>query len=264
MSLHFSKYHGAQNDFIVIDNQSGQLSENEFKKMINLCQRRSGIGADGVLLLENAQEDYKYRMRYYNPDGKEVQFCGNGARCLYQFALDENIIETDAVFIAGDGEHYAGRSTSGIKIRMTKVTEIKIVPDPKIGLNSDFGLYNTGVDHLVLPVQNIDEIDINKYGLLYRPDGVLLPNGVNVNVFEVRENKIRVRTFERGVEGETMACGTGVVAVAYHLIKRRIIDKKIVSLYSPGGELLVEFPGGIEEYPWLHGEAVKVYSGVVN
>ncbi len=117
---------------------------------------------------------------------------------------------------------------------------------------------------MVLPVQNIDEIDMNKYGLLYRPDGVLLPNGVNVNVFEVRENKIRVRTFERGVEGETMACGTGVVAVAYHLVKRKIVEKKIVSLYSPGGELLVEFPGGIEEYPWLHGEAVKVYSGVVN
>ena len=262
MELNFAKYHGAMNDFIVVDNRDKILNEENIRALAGKCQRRSGIGADGVLLLEK-EDGYDYRMRIFNPDGEEVSFCGNGARCLYQFAVDEKIIRGNAFFIAGDGAHEASSEGSNVNLRMTFVKEITDF-NPVIETGPDAGIYFTGVEHLVLRVKDVDQTDLHSLAAKYRPNGVILPNGLNINIFSTGGGGIKVRTFERGVEGETHACGTGNVAVAYHILK---YDSKFEQLHmelaTKGGKLDVSFPDGPDGYPWLKGNAVRVYRGTI-
>lgn len=263
MSIRFSKYHGTQNDFILYDNLRGNLSADELNDLIALCHRHTGVGADGVLLLESEDNGFDYQMRFYNPDGQETTFCGNGARCLFQFASDLGIVNEDAVFLAGDGPHKAGKSQYGVKVQMKPVREIKIDSNKIQNISGSFGLYDTGVEHLVIEVENVSETDLDELGWRFRPNGVILKDGLNTNIFHLKNGKIEVRTFERGVDAETMSCGTGNVAVAYHLFKQNQISDKKVSLFPVGGRLVVEFPEGFQKSPWLHGNAIKICSGIV-
>lgn len=263
MSTRFSKYHGTQNDFILYDNLEGNLTADELKDLIGLCHRHTGVGADGVLLLESGKNGFDYQMKFFNPDGREATFCGNGARCLFQFASDLGVVNEDAVFLSGDGPHKAGKSQYGVKVQMKPVTEINIDSRKSQSIPGSFGLYDTGVEHLVIEVDNVDEVDLDELGWRFRPNGAILKNGLNTNIFHLNDGKIKIRTFERGVDAETMSCGTGNVAVAYHLFKRKQISDKKVSLFPAGGKLVVEFPEGFHMSPWLHGNAVKICSGIV-
>ena len=262
MELSFAKYHGALNDFIIVNNVNGHITTEQITKLIGLCDRRSGVGADGLLLMESSQNGYDYKMRFFNPDHTEAEFCGNGARCLFKFAYEEGIVNIKGNFIAGDGPHEAAFYEDNIEIKMGRVHEI---PLSATVLNEfpDAGLYDSGVPHLVLAVEDVDNADLFTLARRFRPNEVLQPNGVNVNIFSVYGDQVNVRTFERGVEDETMACGTGNVAVAYHILKNDTKSRRELSLRTKGGTLTVAFNDGLEASPWLIGPAVKICNGSI-
>ncbi len=212
--MRFHKYQGAGNDFLVFDNRQGNiaLSEAEIKA---LCDRRYGIGADGVMMLERAQEPYGFKMVYYNSDGSGGMMCGNGGRCIAAFAADLGI--DNLKFLAADGPHVAEvlsqeGSTRTVRLLMKDVTEIE--EHPEAG-----GVFlETGTRHLVVPVDDIENADVEGRGRLLRYLPQFGPIGVNVNFVQWKDGALHVRTYEKGVEAETFACGTGITAsaIAYY------------------------------------------------
>ncbi len=262
MVISFAKYHGTMNDFIIIDNRSGDYGKRHFGKFAELCQRHSGIGADGVLLLEKAEKGYAYRMRIINPDGNEVDFCGNGARCLYKYAVDNGIVKGRSTFLAGDGPHSAELQNDEVNLKMKAVNGIEEF-SPVITVDRNTGIYNSGVEHLVFVVEDVEKTDLTGLAEKYRPDGAVISQGLNINIVSIFNDVIKVRTFERGVEGETYACGTGAAAVAFHLLKNGFVSGEVVELEVKGGKLIVSFPDGLREGPSLTGNAVKVFQGTI-
>jgi len=221
-SIHFNKMNGAGNDFVVIDNRD--LKTNLSKEQIEaLCDRHRGIGADGLLAVEPAESGADYKFRYYNADGGEAEMCGNGARCFGKFTarLDgddrsevsfETIAGTLSAEILGDN----------VRIAMSDPFDLDMKADCDIeGLNSDIQVLNTGVPHAVAFVKDLADLNVVKFGAAIRYDARFAPNGTNANFAEViSEDHIAIRTYERGVEGETLACGTGMTACAliHHLL----------------------------------------------
>jgi diaminopimelate epimerase len=257
MNLSFSKYHGTGNDFILIDNRDGGtvLSGKQIEK---LCHRRYGIGADGLMLLEKA-EGYDFRMIYYNADGKEGSMCGNGGRCIVKFANDSGIVKNEYHFIAVDGPHEASLELDG-KVRL------KMKDVDKIESHTTYDFLDTGSPHVVKHVNSISSYDVFNEGKAIRNSQNFKENGVNVNFVEVLEDdKIYVRTYERGVEDETFSCGTGVTASALvNAHNERGFNH--VDVATNGGLLYVEYEKTGEssfENIWLAGSATKVFSGEV-
>lgn len=242
MLIHFYKYHGTGNDFVMIDNRNESFPKDNTDLVTHLCHRRFGIGADGLILLENA-ENYDFKMVYYNSDGNESTMCGNGGRSIVAFAKDLGIISDKAFFTAIDGEHHASINTHRkITLQMQDVHQIIT--------ENDYTFLNTGSPHHVLMVENTDEVDVKKegsairYGKLYQKKG-----GTNVNfVTQIDDHNFRVRTYERGVEDETYSCGTGVTAVAIAMFENKITDKNTVTLHTPGGILNVSFKKNNDGY----------------
>ena len=201
------KYQGAGNDFVIIDNRDGniKLSEAQVK---TLCDRRFGIGADGLMMLENSK-NYDFSMRYYNADGQESTMCGNGGRCLVAFAAHRGITNFD--FEAIDGFHtaqildYSNRRCM-VRLKMIDVPNVEVYDKDKYFLN-------TGSPHLVIFVKDLESYDVENQGKYWRWHNDF-KHGTNVNFVEIKDNKIAVRTYERGVEAETLACGTGVTAAS--------------------------------------------------
>lgn len=231
--MHFHKYQGAGNDFILIDNRSGeiQLSTEQIRL---LCDRRFGIGADGLMLL-NRRDSYDFEMKYFNADGHAGSLCGNGGRCIVRFAFDLGIKKETYHFLASDGDHQATILPNGqISLQMLDVTDIRSDQDEYI--------LDTGSPHVVRFVEGLDELDVFSLGKSIRHEPRFAPKGINVNFVERtdRAERIRVRTFERGVEDETLACGTGVTACALALA---IQDQKSMNtiLDACGGTLQVEY-----------------------
>jgi len=254
MILKFSKYQGAGNDFVLIDNRKNkiQLSEKQIK---NLCHRRFGVGADGLMLLETDQTT-NFKMKYYNSDGKEGTMCGNGGRCIVAFAKEIGIIQKHYHFTAIDGSHEAILKDSEVNLKMSDVNDIK-------QFESDWFL-DTGSPHAVEVVKNISEVKVASEGKKLRYDQRFGTEGTNVNFIEINNNKLKIRTYERGVEAETYACGTGAVASAIIANQIDTSQNKFI-LEALGGTLEVSFDRNNNSYTniWLKGPAVKVFSGEI-
>lgn len=209
MIIQFSKFHGTGNDFIIVDNRDGLLNL-ESVVIARLCDRHLGIGADGLIIVEPSAEG-EILMHYYNADGNEAGMCGNGGRCVAAWAVRNGLTDKEIIVHANDGKHAARAEKVGeglyiVDLGMTNVDKFKKFED---------GFFvDTGVPHFVKPVDDPELIDVLKEGRLLRFDERFMPGGVNVNFARLMAGKIRVRTYERGVEDETLSCGTGVTATA--------------------------------------------------
>jgi len=227
----FYKYHGTGNDFILIDTRGKNIHLSK-EQIAHLCHRRFGIGADGLMLLENA-DGYDFRMVYYNSDGGESTMCGNGGRCITLFAKHLGIIDVIANFVAIDGPHTATINDKGlINLHMNNVTAMNIY--------DSYTLLNTGSPHFVQWVKDVKAIDVYNEGKQIRNLPRFQPDGINVNFVELQEGKISVRTYERGVEDETLSCGTGVTAAAI-AASGTATGNFITSIETRGGHLEVSF-----------------------
>jgi diaminopimelate epimerase len=256
MTIPFNKYQGAGNDFIIIDNRSGIFEPSRDDVIRKLCDRRFGIGADGLMLISDHQ-GFDYEMKYFNSDGYEGSMCGNGGRCSADFSIRAGIAGKSLKFKAIDGTHLAYSENGIIRLSMNDIKNYEIIE----------GNYfiNTGSPHYVLFNNNIDRIDVNVEGKRVRWDKAFAPGGTNVNFVETGKNGIYVRTFERGVEEETLACGTGVTASAIVSVLSGHFDTIPVPVKARGGELSVSFKrdGNTISEIWLSGPATFVYSGEV-
>ena len=240
--LRFTKMNGAGNDFILIDNRAGDVHLDR-KKIADLCDRHRGVGADGILLLENATNRADFRMRYFNADGGEAEMCGNGARCFARFANKVAKPQTEISFETPAGVISAELVGDAVTLRMTEPTDLRL--DIELtGANEDKAVHfiNSGVPHVVIPVPRIDDVDVRRRGSAIRYHKMFLPKGANVNFIEKRgPNKIAVRTYERGVEDETLACGTGIVAGALIFAATENANGPISVIARGGDELQVGF-----------------------
>ncbi|MBR2216888.1 MAG: diaminopimelate epimerase [Alistipes sp.] len=262
MRTEFTKYEGAGNDFILIDNRDGVFTP-EAEAIARLCDRHFGIGADGVMTLARSAE-IDCSMRYYNADGSEGEMCGNGARCFALFAEHLGIGGETKYFDAADGLHTARiRRSKGpageIELGMTAVREIRT--------GDGWWFLNTGVPHYVEFVDDLASTDVIGRGRIIRRDTARFPQGTNVNFVQVTgDGTIRVRTYERGVENETLACGTGATAAA--IVANFALQPRTVryAVSVPGGELTVRFSHepGTQTYTdiRLTGPARRVFGGV--
>ncbi len=258
MTISFSKYQGTGNDFILIDNRNLDIKLTT-EQIAHLCHRRFGIGADGLMLLEPADE-YDFKMVYYNADGREGSMCGNGGRCITRFAFDCNIHRDEYHFIAIDGPHQAiiEPGNSNIKLQMKDV--------PIVDSHNSYDFLDTGSPHIVKDVNDIEAVDVYHEGQSIRYSEKFAEKGVNVNFVSVMDaDKIYVRTYERGVEDETLSCGTGVTASAlvnFH----NDFGFNHIDVQTRGGNLYVEYEKTGEtsfKNIWLAGPAEKVFDGTI-
>ena len=257
MNIQFHKYQGAGNDFILIDHRTADLKNIDNNLVKQYCDRRFGIGADGLMFLLN-HDNFDFEMVYYNADGHLGSMCGNGGRCIVAFAKHLGIIDSEANFLAVDGPHYAKISESGnwVDLQMINVNHI----------DKDGNAYvlNTGSPHYVEEVVNLKEMDVFTAGKNIRNNETYKENGINVNFVEDKGDHLFVRTFERGVEDETYACGTGVTAVALsmakHLHQTGHIETAVEVL---GGKINIKFDYDGEKFTniFLCGPAEKVFEG---
>lgn len=257
MLLNFSKYHGAGNDFIIVDNRLESFPK-DCAIIKHLCDRHFGIGADGLMLLESSAA-YDFKMIYYNADGNESTMCGNGGRCITLFAKQIGLINSSAHFMGIDGEHNAIIETESI-------INLKMQDIPSIDIGNNYYFINTGSPHYVRFVDDVERIDVNTEGKAIRNNFNIQNGGTNVNFVDFDKDSIRVRTFERGVESETLACGTGSVAsaIAYcHHTKKYLPEYKI---QTQGGVLFVKFKMVNDcafKDVWLKGPAIHVFDGKI-
>lgn len=256
MKIPFTKYQGAGNDFIIIDNRNNSINNLDVAK---LCHPKFGIGGDGLMLLQN-KEGYDFEMVYYNSDGNISTMCGNGGRCIVDFAAQNNVFKgANTKFIAIDGKHDAVWKDSYVELHMNDVT--------KIEQRENAYVLNTGSPHYVIFTTNVDALDIVTEAKKIRYNEEFKQEGINVNFVEIVNNKtLKVRTYERGVENETLSCGTGVTACAIALSKHLNFDPsdQTISIQTPGGELEVKYSiADTIQNVWLCGPAVKVFEGAI-
>lgn len=254
--IEFYKYQGTGNDFILIDNRSKNTMLN-MQQIEKLCDRKFGIGADGLMLLES-EIGYDFRMVYYNSDGNESTMCGNGGRCITAFAQHLGLVRESAFFVAIDGEHRATISADGIiALQMNDVKSITHF--------DTYSLLNTGSPHYVLWQNDVQKVNVFELGKTIRYSEEFAPKGINVNFAERKKNGLFVRTYERGVEDETLSCGTGVTACAIASTDRQTGYFEI-EVQTPGGLLSLHFnknaPNEANEII-LSGPATFVFSGAI-
>ena len=258
--MDFYKYHGTGNDFILIDNRDdiAMLSEEIISK---LCHRRFGIGANGLILL-NSSEEFDFDMRYFNADGKEGTMCGNGGRCITAFAHHLGLISEKCTFNSIDGVHHAIilkeiKNLVQVSLQMQDVQQHKII-DGNIFMD-------TGSPHYVIFSDNISQLDVFRKGRELRFNNKFSPEGTNVNFVEILNDGIFVRTYERGVEDETLSCGTGVTASALAYGIQKGLDQGNININTRGGNLTVRFkkPEDCFTNIWLEGPAQMVFKGTL-
>jgi diaminopimelate epimerase len=260
MKIAFYKYQGNGNDFVMIDNRDGKLKRNTHSLWEKLCDRRFGIGADGLILLQN-KKGYDFEMVYFNSDGKESSMCGNGGRCIAHFAKFLGVIKNNqAHFLAIDGDHDATIKGDVIKLKMQDVNSLHD--------NNTFFVLNTGSPHYVTQVSDVMHTDVVEEGRGIRNSQPFKKEGINVNFVEIRKNNTPLlRTYERGVENETLACGTGTVAAALVLAKKnKSTAKDYCDIQTMGGNLRVWFSSqknGSFKDVWLEGPVSMVFKGEV-
>lgn len=258
MKIQFYKYQGTGNDFVMIDNRQNTFPKNNTKLIRRLCDRRFGIGADGLILLEN-HVTLDFKMVYYNSDGNESSMCGNGGRCLVAFAKAINVIQEKATFEAVDGLHHATINDQGIvSLQMKDVQEVQV--------SEEYVFLNTGSPHHITMVEDLGQFDVKSEGAKIRYSDLYGQAGSNVNFVKQLENDIfAVRTYERGVEDETLSCGTGVTAVAIAMYKTGKTANNEINLKVEGGSLKVKFDvkDNIFTNVFLIGPAIMVFEGII-
>lgn len=255
--INFSKFHGAGNDFIMINAMKNDLLLND-ELIFKMCDRRTGIGADGlIILLPSDNQDFK--MRYFNCDGKESTFCGNGGRCIAAFAHRQGLIRNETTYEAIDGIHKAkifpiSHNEYRVELTMRDIMSYK--------LDENSLLIDTGSPHFVKKINNWQSLDVNREGAEIRYDKNISEDGVNVDFLYNDNGKIRIRTYERGVENETLACGTGVTASA--IAASLWFGGKNIDIYTQIAKLNVRFD--IENNSFknvvLSGPAAHVFDGL--
>ena len=232
MNIQFHKYQGAGNDFIIIDNRSLFFDDSNQKLIQRLCDRKFGIGSDGLILLQDVI-NYDFEMVYYNADGHLGSMCGNGGRCVVDFAKQLNIFEKECHFLACDGPHLATWTCSDISLRMQNVEVIEN--------GIDYFFLDTGSPHYVKFVKDIESINVFEEGQKIRCNERFKNDGTNVNFVQIKDQKLYIRTYERGVEDETLACGTGVVASVLSAYEAKLIYNNSVEVIALGGDFKVNF-----------------------
>jgi diaminopimelate epimerase len=278
MTLHFYKYQGTGNDFVVIDDRLQTFPITNHNIVAQLCDRRFGIGADGLMLLQNCLQGTDFQMIYYNADGQQSSMCGNGGRCMVAFAKFLDIITDKTTFYAIDGLHQAEIHNETVSLKMNDVTEIQ--------QGSSFYFLNTGSPHEVRYVENIKNYPVFEEGQKIRYSENYAPKGTNVNfIAPINQDELFVRTYERGVEDETFSCGTGVTAAAlvHHLHSLYNLEDKDFTqtnsiahqtqnhqkIKTLGGNLEVSFDcyqfqnKSIFKNIYLKGEAKQVFQGEI-
>ena len=259
MKRTFYKYQGPGNNFILFDDREKTFDETNEELIARLCDRRFGIGADGLMLLRN-EAGYDFRMVYMNADGKSSSMCGNGGRCISRFALDTGILKkNEARFIAVDGQHEALIGPQTVKLKMHDVETVES--------GEGFFFLDTGSPHYVTFSKNPESLDVVGEGRKVRYNDRFHKEGTNVNFAKHENGSIFVRTYERGVEDETLSCGTGVTASAIAASLEGIAtagDKCIV--LTRGGKLTVHFHRNEKGFSniWLEGPAIFVYKGEID
>lgn len=255
MNISFFKYQGTGNDFVMIDDRAETFPRHDQALVARLCNRRFGIGADGLILLQN-HPLLDFRMVYFNADGAEGSMCGNGGRCIVRFAHDLGLFERQTKFMAVDGEHEATVADGIVSLRMSDVLNIDTAPD--------YSFTNTGSPHVVIVVDDLRQHDVVGIGRALRYSDVFAPGGTNVNFVQIEsDGTLFVRTYERGVENETYSCGTGVTAAALVLHRNTGLSSP-VSIRTVGGPLNVSFqPTETGGYAFIHliGPAERVFQG---
>ncbi|WP_372679649.1 diaminopimelate epimerase [Desulfosarcina sp.] len=265
ITIPFFKMSGSGNDFIIIDNREAVVPENQLTQLVTgACRRKMSVGADGMILIESsASLDFKWR--FFNADGSLPDMCGNGARCAARFAFLHGIADRQMAFetLAGTIEATVGDDT--VKIRMTAPRDLKTGTQLDVeGTPTAVASVNTGVPHVVMVVDDIEAVAVTKTGRLIRYHPDYAPDGTNVNFVTVNENgRIFIRTYERGVEDETLACGTGNVAAALILAHERGLTSPVTLTTRGGGSLTVHFSthGGRYRDVFLEGDARVIYRG---
>lgn len=253
MEISFYKYQGTGNDFVIIDDRADVFPDKDLSLIQKLCDRKFGVGADGLILIRDA-EDHDFEMVYFNADGSQ-SMCGNGARCAVAFSRFLGIIDQKTSFLAIDGVHQA--------IVVGDWIELEMRPVPGLENSGRDYFVNTGSPHHVRFVENVNAYPVFEEGKEIRFSQEYAPKGTNVNfVTPLGQDEIQVRTYERGVENETLSCGTGVTACA--LVYGHQHKLQEVKINTPGGKLKVKFTesseGGFRDI-WLVGPAVQVFEG---
>lgn len=258
MQIEFYKYQGTGNDFVMIDNRSNFFPKDNIQLIARLCDRRFGIGGDGLILLENDTET-DFKMVYYNSDGNQSSMCGNGGRCLVAFAKKLNVIQDNTTFIATDGLHHASVAENGIvSLQMIDVPEVKITPD--------YVFMNTGSPHHIKLVEDLEHYNVKENGASIRYGELYGKQGSNINfVKKIDETTFSLRTYERGVEDETLSCGTGATAVAIAMNVLGETKANSIDLNVEGGKLVVSFDEKDGKFTnvFLKGPAEFVFKGTI-
>jgi len=257
MIISFNKYQGTGNDFIIIDNRDGNFDPGNNRLVNKLCDRRFGIGADGLILISNHPE-LDYEMKYYNSDGKEGTMCGNGGRCAASFAYKSGIAGRSQKFMATDGVHRAEIKNDIVSLLMQDVKDLKTI-------NGNYFI-NTGSPHYMIFRDDVETMDVYGEGKKLRWADDFAPGGTNVNFVRPEKNFIYVRTFERGVEDETLSCGTGVTASAIAAVLSGHFGTATVPIKTRGGDLSVSFTRGKDVITdiWLTGPGTFVFEGKID
>jgi diaminopimelate epimerase len=265
MQLEFYKYQGTGNDFVMIDNRSGFFPKDNLQLVASLCDRRFGIGGDGLILLEkNPMSSIiampaDFRMVYYNSDGNEGSMCGNGGRCTVAFAKKLTIIDDTCMFMAADGWHHASIDENGtVSLKMIDVFNIK--------LEKDYTFMNTGSPHHVQLVEDLEHYNVKENGAALRYGDLYGKEGSNINfVKKINEDTFSLRTYERGVEDETLACGTGATAAAIAMNLTGQTNATSIKINVEGGKLEISFDKNRDHYTnvYLIGPAEFVFKGVI-
>ncbi len=258
IKIPFKKFQGTGNDFVIIDNRSLFFDKENLKQIQFICSRKFGVGSDGLILIENHQE-YDFNMVFFNPDGSQ-SFCGNGSRCAVRFVYDLGIVKEQMQFISTDGWHEASiLENNAVKLRMNDVSNIEQHPN--------FDFMNTGSPHYVEFTKNIFDLDIIKKGSIIRNgDSYKDIGGTNVNFIEAENDFYNVRTYERGVENETLSCGTGVTACALSIGIHNDLSESKINIKTKGGNLTVDFKRNKNNSftdIWLSGPATFVFDGII-
>ena len=257
MLLNFSKYHGTGNDFIMVYNHNDSycLSQSDVK---NMCNRRYGVGADGLIIIEKTF-DADFKMIYYNADGFVGSMCGNGARCAVSFARELELIQSQCEFLAYDGMH------KGI-ILENGLVSIEMVDVSLIEVQNNMWKIDTGSPHLICFRETVSEIDVKHEGSSIRNSLNYIEDGINVNFVQLTKNELFIRTYERGVENETLSCGTGAVASAIAANESGLLNSDRIKVNVLGGQLEVLFSKVGSKYSNIHliGPAKFVFNGEVD
>ncbi len=256
MTINFSKYQGTGNDFVIIDNRNRLFPKENLKLVSKLCDRKFGIGSDGLILIEK-HDEFDFELVYFNADGSK-SFCGNGSRCGVAFAKKIGLINSSTTFHAIDGVHHAKMNDQVVHLKMNDVNEVETI-------NDNYFL-DTGSPHYIVFNDNIKDMDIIKDAHSIRYNDRFKEKGTNVNFVETNNHTISIRTYERGVEDETLSCGTGATAVGISSYLHHNI-KPPIKINVEGGELTIDFNIVDNEHfnnIWLIGPATHVFDGTID